>query len=220
MNFIRFIFFIAILIESLIYGHNKHHKTKHRSYPSSGCGSNDEYEVPMDYVQESLIHDNIERTYLTHLPSSYDHTSITGYPLILNLHGATSNSQEAMVNTYMNNHSDENNYIAVYPDSTSLGIREIDGNNVDITVWNNLGCAASPTADGPTCNQFSRPDPPNTDMIPENCRDTFKCNFCDCNIDDVGFIDILLDELEDKYCVDRSRIYVTGLSNGMLLFYT
>merc|ERR1711902_439593 len=40
------------------------------------------------------------------------------------------------------------------------------------------------------------------------------CNVVNCRIDDVRFIETLLDELEATYCIDRSRIYVTGYSNG------
>lgn len=32
--------------------------------------------------------------------------------------------------------------------------------------------------------------------------------------DDVGYIDALLDRLESDYCLDTSRVYVSGLSNG------
>jgi polyhydroxybutyrate depolymerase len=37
------------------------------------------------------------------------------------------------------------------------------------------------------------------------------------NVDDVGFIDALLDELIAKYPVDTRRIYVTGMSNGGMM---
>ena len=33
-------------------------------------------------------------------------------------------------------------------------------------------------------------------------------------IDDVGFIDALLDRLADELCLDRRRVYATGMSNG------
>jgi polyhydroxybutyrate depolymerase len=33
-------------------------------------------------------------------------------------------------------------------------------------------------------------------------------------VDDVAFTDAMLDELEQKLCIDRRRIYVTGFSNG------
>jgi len=34
------------------------------------------------------------------------------------------------------------------------------------------------------------------------------------NVDDVGFIGALLDDLESKLCVDPDRVYVMGMSNG------
>src|SRR5262249_51070220 len=34
------------------------------------------------------------------------------------------------------------------------------------------------------------------------------------NIDDVGFISALIDELTSNHAVDRKRVYATGISNG------
>jgi polyhydroxybutyrate depolymerase len=34
------------------------------------------------------------------------------------------------------------------------------------------------------------------------------------NIDDVGFLHALVDDLVDRYNIDRSHVYVTGVSNG------
>lgn len=39
----------------------------------------------------------------------------------------------------------------------------------------------------------------------------------DQDIDDVGFINALLDTLESRYPVDRARVYVTGMSNGAMM---
>lgn len=39
------------------------------------------------------------------------------------------------------------------------------------------------------------------------------------NIDDVGFIKKMLDELKTNYTVDSKRIYVTGMSNGAMMTY-
>ncbi len=46
------------------------------------------------------------------------------------------------------------------------------------------------------------------------------CGFAmNANIDDVGFIDVLLDTLMHNYAVDSQRIYVTGISNGGMMAY-
>jgi polyhydroxybutyrate depolymerase len=39
------------------------------------------------------------------------------------------------------------------------------------------------------------------------------------NIDDVGFISALIDELIMKYNIDSKRVYVTGMSNGAIMSY-
>jgi polyhydroxybutyrate depolymerase len=39
------------------------------------------------------------------------------------------------------------------------------------------------------------------------------------DVDDVGFISAVLDDLESKYAVDTSRIYVAGFSNGGMMTY-
>jgi polyhydroxybutyrate depolymerase len=39
------------------------------------------------------------------------------------------------------------------------------------------------------------------------------------NIDDVGFISALIDELIKKYNIDSKRVYVTGMSNGAIMSY-
>ncbi len=39
------------------------------------------------------------------------------------------------------------------------------------------------------------------------------------NVDDVGFLDRLIDEIARRFPVDRRRIYVTGMSNGAMMAY-
>ena len=39
------------------------------------------------------------------------------------------------------------------------------------------------------------------------------------NVDDVGFIDVLLDSLIARYPIDENRIYATGMSNGGFMSY-
>ena len=39
------------------------------------------------------------------------------------------------------------------------------------------------------------------------------------NVDDVGFISTLIDTLAGQYNIDRSRVYVTGISNGALMSF-
>jgi polyhydroxybutyrate depolymerase len=45
------------------------------------------------------------------------------------------------------------------------------------------------------------------------------CAFGDEERDDVGFVDALLDELSSRLCIDRKRVYATGMSNGGFMAY-
>lgn len=39
------------------------------------------------------------------------------------------------------------------------------------------------------------------------------------NVDDVQFIKMLIDDIERKYAIDTTRIYIVGLSNGAMMAY-
>jgi len=189
-------------------------------YSSIGC-ENIDPSLEED-AEKYLEHDGIERSYIVHLPPSYNHGSDDGHPIVLSLHGYTGTALG--LTTFLNGHADANGYIAVYPQGTSLGETEIqDENNitefggikVNQTSWNELAMTAGPSPNGPICVQ---PAPSYiTESLPEECRDLHGCNIFNCLADDVGFIDTLLDELESTYCIDRSRIYVTGYSNGGMM---
>jgi polyhydroxybutyrate depolymerase len=57
---------------------------------------------------------------------------------------------------------------------------------------------------------------------PQGVANTWNAGLC-CGeaqsrrIDDVGFVSALLDSLETSFCVDDTRVYATGLSNGGFL---
>ena len=39
------------------------------------------------------------------------------------------------------------------------------------------------------------------------------------DVDDLGFVDAMLDELEQRFCIDADRVYSTGYSNGAFFSY-
>ena len=46
------------------------------------------------------------------------------------------------------------------------------------------------------------------------------CGFAQSNnVDDVGFINTILDDIESKFTIDSSRVYATGHSNGAMMSY-
>ena len=116
-----------------------------------------------------------KRTAHVHVPASYDPTKAT--PVVIDLHGLTSNgTQQAWLSHYVTK-SDSAGFIVVHPESSTSP-----------TSWNA----------GPGCCNPAAQD----------------------NVDDVGFMKNLIDQLEAQLCVDPDRVYATGLSNGGYMSYT
>jgi polyhydroxybutyrate depolymerase len=166
---------------------------------SNGCGK-----APPTALGEtevlSLTVGDLEREYRLHLPTDYDQNSSSS--LVMVFHWYQGSAKEIESISWISSHADKNGYIAVYPQSTSF-----DRPSVAITTWNDLSCNASSGSEGPTCSEdFFWPFPP-------ECGDDRDCTWCTC-YDDLAFVDQLLDELEDTLCVDRDRVYATGVSNG------
>ena len=110
-------------------------------------------------------------------------------PVLLNFHGGAGSAQGHATNTEMNAKSDEEGFIAVHPAGTR---RDLDPNRQYQRFWN-LG-------PGPDDPYYDPGDP-----IGE--------------VDDIGFVNKILDELESNFNVDEKRVYVTGLSNGGFLIH-
>lgn len=62
---------------------------------------------------DSFLVDGVYRNYNIYLPAGYN--AATAYPLVLNLHGYTSNAQQEELYTKMDASADANHYIVVYP---------------------------------------------------------------------------------------------------------
>jgi polyhydroxybutyrate depolymerase len=67
---------------------------------------------------EYIMHDGRKRTYKVHHPTGYN--SLEKYPLIIVLHGGMGNSEHIEGVTGMSEKADEEGFIVVYPNGTSL----------------------------------------------------------------------------------------------------
>ena len=122
--------------------------------------------IAQETIKESIVHDDLVRDYIVHVPSSYDNK--VSVPLVLCFHGY-GGTASGISYTNFNDVSDTANFIVVYPQGTLLKRK---------SHWNVGGWTL------------------------------------DSKIDDVGFISSLLDSLSDRYNINQSRIYSTGMSNG------
>jgi polyhydroxybutyrate depolymerase len=113
---------------------------------------------------------NTLRTFLVHVPRSYDPR--LAVPVVLNFHGLGSDGAAQDELSGMSAKADVEGFIAVHPEG--LGAEQS---------WNAGDC----------------------------------CGYAhEANVDDIGFVTAMLDELELQLCVDTGRVFVTGMSNGAL----
>ena len=78
-------------------------------------------------IVDSFLVDGVYRNYILHIPSGY--SAATQHPLVLNLHGYTSNAAQERAYTQMDVTADANNFLVVYPNGIS-------------NYWNSFGAGA------------------------------------------------------------------------------
>ena len=169
--------------------------------PSAGCGAKPPA-TPGTSITATIQIGDLDREYRLHLPSGYDPTERT--PLVVVIHGYTGTAEKVDSEyTEFSRLADEKGFAVVYPQGTGFHV----GGQM-ITSWNDLACNASPGPAGPICTAeaFDYPTPP-------ECGAPGECDWCSCH-DDVGFIEALLDKMESSLCIDRDRVFATGISNG------
>lgn len=80
-------------------------------------------------ITDSFIVDGVYRNYILHIPQGYN--ASTSYPLVLNLHGYTSNAAEQMQYTKMNTTADAEHFFAVYPNGIGNSWNSFGNGSVD-----------------------------------------------------------------------------------------
>ena len=81
-------------------------------------------------ISDSLEHQSLQRKYIVHLPPGY--SPDIQYPVVMVLHGGSGNYQSVQGFTQMNPVSNQNNFLAVYPQGIGVappGYSWADGRN-------------------------------------------------------------------------------------------
>jgi polyhydroxybutyrate depolymerase len=125
-------------------------------------------------ITKTISHNNETRQYAVFLPASY--TAASTLPMVINMHGYTSDVQSQIFYSGFNGVANTANVIVVYPQ----GLHRTLANGTSGTHWN---------------SHFLT------------------------DVDDLGFIDTLIDYMYTDYHVDLSRVYATGMSNGGFMSY-
>ncbi len=160
---------------------------------------------------------NVTRTYRVLVPPG--HKPNTAYPLVMVFHGWGGNENEFLGNKNVRTLADQRGYIVVAPrglgsaapDSnpnswsfrgSTTGLAETDGEGASHDSGVSAGAICDPTLTPnytyPSCKNIAR----NT------------CSWTQCQADDVAFALNLVKEIESKACVDTTRVFATGGSNG------
>jgi polyhydroxybutyrate depolymerase len=167
--------------------------------PQGEPGSKPEVDAqPVHDGQINVVVNDVTRTFVIHLPKSYD--SQQHYPVVILLHGFDQDAAEIARITHFNDFADRNNIIAVYPNG-------LNGR------W---GIGAAPAPGAYRRGPYRRPGvwgpgpgyPPPGRRAPENRQETPR------GPADIQFLNRVLDKVLDRYSVDSQRIYAAGLGEG------
>jgi polyhydroxybutyrate depolymerase len=154
--------------------------------------------VAAQETKETITVDSLDRTYTVHLPKGYDDKQ--HYPVVMLLHGVNQDSDDMERLTRFNELADKDSIIAVYPNALhgrwNFGVHE------PVPV---------PVRRGPYRRRpYGYPPPPPRN--PEGGQRRREAP--PAPADDIEFFNKMLDKIANKYAVDKSRIYATGLSDG------
>src|ERR1700722_12430405 len=177
--------------------------------------------------QEKIDVDDVTRSYVVHLPKSYDHQQ--HYPVVIVLHGNNQDADDMARLTHFNQFADKDSIIVVYPNSghgqwnigvrpeqVNQGMQPRRGGGGRGGGW--PGGGGSPGGGGgyprggggyPGGGGSGYPGGGQSGgQNPEEKKNRAE------PADDVAFLNQMLDQLALKYSVDTRRIYATGLSDG------
>ncbi len=167
-------------------------------------------------TEEKIQVDDVERTFILHLPSGYDKQQ--HYPVIILFHGRNQDADDMERLTHFGQLADKAGIIAVYPKAShgqwNIGVRPEEpssdmprrGGQGRRGGWGGGypgggGGGGYPGGGGNPGGQRGQQRRDETAKRPEPA-------------DDVAFLNQLLDQLALKFAVDTHRIYAAGLGDG------
>ena len=177
---------------------------------STGCGKT----LASGIYQMKDQH--VARTYRVFVPSRYQPG--VAYPLVMVFHGWGGDENEFLDDKTVTTLADERGYIVVAP--RGLGSAAPDSNR---NSWSFRGSTTGlagapegvithpPGGAGAICDVARTPD-----FTYPSCRNVARnsCSWTQCQADDVAFTLALVKEVESEGCVDTTRVFASGGSNG------
>lgn len=178
---------------------------------SSGCGST----ITPSSGKVTMTNQGHTREYWVHIPQEYSTDVPT--PLVMLFHGWGYSGKEwygggGAGTRPASSTADKYGFLLVAP--TGLSDSRFPGNcdtGNGYCSWNGGGTTGSPGPEGKTCSSKQQQDLCYHGTCADGCKDL--CWWTTCN-DDTTFVHALLDKIEAEFCIDRTRIYAGGESNG------
>jgi poly(3-hydroxybutyrate) depolymerase len=175
--------------------------------------------------REKIDVDDVSRSYVVHLPKSYDQQQ--HYPVVILLHGRNQDADDMARLTHFNQFADKDSIIVVYPNSAhgqwNIGVRPEQVNQGMQPRRGGRGGGwpggggypggggGYPRGGGGYPGGGGSGYPGGGQSGGQNPEE--KKNRTE-PADDVAFLNQMLDQLALKYSVDTRRIYATGLGDG------
>ena len=145
------------------------------------------YEVGVNCRTVEL--DGIDREYLVYVPAQRPETGERA-PVVFMFHGSSGNGELFLRTSGWREQADRSGLVAVFP--TGLRYRVLDSGR-RVTKWNDFSLA------GEVDLQELPPGYPEGSPMPAN---------------DVGFVDLIMEDVDARLPIDRRRVYASGFSNG------
>ncbi len=178
---------------------------------SSGCGKT------LASGTYQLGDQGVTRTYRVFVPSHYKPG--TAHPVVMVFHGWGGDENEFLGDKKVTKLADERNYIVVAP--RGLGSAGPDSNRNSWSFRGSTTGIAGPGEGGvpntPRTTAGAICDPARTpDFTYPSCKTIARntCSWTQCQADDVAFAINLVADIETKLCVDTTRVFASGGSNG------
>jgi len=193
----------------------------HAAGKSSGCGKSSPY-TPGKTVTAKGTYAGVSLTYRVYVPKSYNQN--TPLPVILQHPGWGMSASSEESGAGITGYADSLGFISVTPQ----GANDNTHSGGPWYSWNAAGTSQSPGAAGATCtSKASAPSYCYTSC--KGCNDSPQCDWTTCDetvtptgtgTKDVGgFIPGLYNTLESQLCIDTTREFAAGESNGGIQTY-
>ncbi len=179
--------------------------------PSAGCGKT------LASGSHQMKDQKVTRTYRVFVPSGY--RPATAYPLVMVFHGWGGDEDEFLGDREVMTLANRRGYIVVAP--RGLGSAAPDSNRNSWSFRGSTTGLAGPgeegDSDAPGASAGAICDPARTaNYAYPSCTNVARstCSWTQCQADDVAFTIALVKEIESRLCVDTTRVFASGGSNG------